>query len=175
MRRVCEHAATSKGCCRDRHLPRRAVLGDAVAGRGRYRATGVVAVAVVVSGLLLHRVNHFVFSGEAVQEIAVWEWTADRDTPVCVCAIPTPDLQVSVRFNKGDVHQIVTNGQDRVVFWSWEEGKMKFFAPPVSQKDLRQPVAAFTCSSFLPALGRAVTGTSDGDLVLWEGTPVRKL
>lgn len=51
---------------------------------------------------------------------------------------------------------------------------MKFFAPPVSQKDLRQPVGAFTASSFVPMLGRAVTGTSDGDVVLWEGTPVRQ-
>jgi hypothetical protein len=50
---------------------------------------------------------------------------------------------------------------------------MKFFAPPVSQKDLRQSVAAFTVSHFLPVPGKAVTGTVDGDLVLWEGTKVR--
>ncbi len=49
---------------------------------------------------------------------------------------------------------------------------MKFFAPPVSQKDLRQSVAAFTVSHFVPVPGRAVTGTVDGDLVLWEGTKV---
>ncbi len=113
-----------------------------------------------------------VLTGETVQEVAVWEWTADRDGPVCACAIPTPDVQLSVAFNKVDVRQLVTNGQDRVVFWSWEEGKMKFFAPPVSQKDLRQPVGAFTVSQFTPARGKAVTGTSDGDLVLWEGTQV---
>ena len=52
--------------------------------------------------------------------------------------------------------------------------QMKFFAPPVSQKDLRQSVAAFTVSHFVPVPGRAVTGTVDGDLVLWEGTKVRQ-
>jgi hypothetical protein len=39
--------------------------------------------------------------------------------------MPTPDLQVSVKFNPQDARQIVTNGQDRVVFWSWEEGKVR--------------------------------------------------
>ncbi len=58
------------------------------------------------------------------QEISVWEWTAERDGPVCACAMPTPDLQTSVRVNLHDARQLVTNGQDRVVFWSWEEGKV---------------------------------------------------
>jgi hypothetical protein len=64
-------------------------------------------------------------SGPHQQEIAVWEWTADREGPVCACAMPTPDLQTCVRVNPHDTRQLVTNGQDRVVFWSWEEGKVR--------------------------------------------------
>ncbi len=55
----------------------------------------------------------------------MWEWTADREGPVCACAMPTPDLQTCVRVNPHDTRQLVTNGQDRVVFWSWEEGKVR--------------------------------------------------
>ena len=102
------------------------------------------------------------------QEIAVWSWTGDSEGPVASCAVPTQDLQTCVKFNPLDVTQVATNGADRVVFWMWSPGKMRFFAPPVSQRDLRQSVGAFTVSEFLAVPGKAVTATSDGDVVLWE-------
>ena len=68
----------------------------------------------------------------------MWEWTSDSDGPVCACAMPTPDLQTSVKINPHDTRQLVTNGQDRVVFWSWEEGKVRAPHPPRSARVCRR-------------------------------------
>lgn len=102
----------------------------------------------------------------------MWDWSDESNEPIHMSDIPAPDLQVWVRFSPVDAHDIVTNGSDRVVFWRWEDGeKFRYFAPPISTKDLRQPVGSFTCTSFLHDGSRAVSATRDGDLILWDVMP----
>eukprot|EP00753_Platysulcus_tardus_P018249 PLAT6795.1.p2 GENE.PLAT6795.1~~PLAT6795.1.p2 ORF type:complete len:975 (+),score=426.58 PLAT6795.1:45-2927(+) len=102
------------------------------------------------------------------QVISLWEWTVERDGPLYSAEITALDEQYSVRFNRNDIREIVTNGAERVIFWNWQEPKLKYYSPPITKRDFRQAVARFTQSVFLPLRQQAVTGTEDGDLVLWE-------
>jgi len=102
------------------------------------------------------------------QELSIWEWTVPGDSPLHSAVISSADEQDCVRFHTDDAKQLVTNGSSRVVFWSWDEGSLKFFAPPISSKDFQQPVGRFTQTVYLPDSSRAVTGTVDGDIVLWD-------
>jgi len=103
-----------------------------------------------------------------VQSISLWEWTNDREGPLYTEEVAAADLQTCVRFNTSDVREIVTNGKERVIFWNWEQRKLNYYSPPLSQRDFKQTVGAFTQSVFIPDSTQAVTATIDGDLVLWD-------
>ena len=47
-------------------------------------------------------------------------------------------------------------------------GSVRFYSPPVSDRDFKQRVGEYVSSIFVPGLASAVTGTHDGDLVVWE-------
>ncbi|OWZ09885.1 hypothetical protein PHMEG_00017341 [Phytophthora megakarya] len=106
------------------------------------------------------------------QELAVWEWAAPTGTavskPLYSSLVATEDMQHAVRFNTYDVRELVTTGRQRVIFWSWAARTLLFYSPSLAQKDFRQLVGAFTQSIFVPDSAQALTGTEDGDLVLWD-------
>lgn len=105
------------------------------------------------------------------QELSVWEWTAtsaNPNAPLHSSYVATEDVQHCVRFNTYDVREVVSNGKQRVIFWSWASHKLLFYSPSLSQRDFRQVVGNFTQSLFVPDSTQALTGTEDGDLVLWD-------
>ncbi|KAG6975378.1 hypothetical protein JG688_00002456 [Phytophthora aleatoria] len=107
------------------------------------------------------------------QELAVWEWAAPVSgaavsKPLYSSLVATEDVQHAVRFNTYDVRELVTTGRQRVIFWSWAARTLLFYSPSLAQKDFRQVVGAFTQSLFVPDSAQALTGTEDGDLVLWD-------
>uniref|UniRef100_H3GM44 Cilia- and flagella-associated protein 251 n=1 Tax=Phytophthora ramorum TaxID=164328 RepID=H3GM44_PHYRM len=107
------------------------------------------------------------------QELAVWEWAAPASgaavsKPLYSSLVATEDVQHAVRFNTYDVRELVTTGRQRVIFWSWAARTLLFYSPSLAQKDFRQVVGAFTQSLFVPDSAQALTGTEDGDLVLWD-------
>ncbi|ETL81296.1 hypothetical protein L917_18373 [Phytophthora nicotianae] len=107
------------------------------------------------------------------QELAVWEWAAPVSgaavsKPLYSSLVATEDVQHAVRFNTYDVRELVTTGRQRVIFWSWAARTLLFYSPSLAQKDFRQIVGAFTQSLFVPDSAQALTGTEDGDLVLWD-------
>lgn len=73
-------------------------------------------------------------------------------------------LQTCVRFSPDDNHLVVTNGLKRVIFWSWAEGSWKYYSPPVSLRDFKQPIGDFTQSIYIPGTELAATGT----VVCWH-------
>lgn len=107
---------------------------------------------------------------EIVQEICLWEWTADRVGPLYRSRVPINDVQTSVRFNPNDVREIVSNGSQRVVFWCWEKRKLESISPVINPSDFQQEIGTFTQSVFLPNDSSVVTATTDGDVVLWDCT-----
>eukprot|EP01062_Namystynia_karyoxenos_P020407 TRINITY_DN17730_c0_g1_i1.p1 TRINITY_DN17730_c0_g1~~TRINITY_DN17730_c0_g1_i1.p1 ORF type:complete len:959 (+),score=390.66 TRINITY_DN17730_c0_g1_i1:112-2877(+) len=114
-------------------------------------------------------------SKELPQSISLWEWTADDgETPKLTCEVTAKDLQTCVRFHQTDPHLIVTNGERRVIFWSWEEGQFKYYSPPVSQRDFKQQVGNFTQSVFVAGSDLAASGSVDGDVVIWGSVTSEK-
>lgn len=118
-----------------------------------------------------------------VQGLSVWDWTVERDDPLATSEITSKDLQHCVRFRRDDVHEIVSNGTVRTIFWNWSDedanneeeegaggtrGWLKFYSPAISAKEFLTPVGNFTQSVFIPGSTQAVTATEDGDLVLWD-------
>lgn len=104
-----------------------------------------------------------------LQDIALWEWTSDRKGPLYSETFDTKeDFQKAIRFNRSDIKQIVSNGDKRVIFWSWERKKFTFYSPIISTYDFKQKVAPLTQSMFIPDSTQAITATLDGDLVLWD-------
>ncbi|KAF1330736.1 Wd repeat-containing protein 66, partial [Globisporangium splendens] len=106
------------------------------------------------------------------QELSVWEWTApaaaSTSSALYSSFVVTEDVQHAVRFNTYDIREIVTNGKQRVIFWNWQEQRLLFYSPSLSRRDFRQVVGDFTMSIFVPDSKQALTGTEDGDLVLWD-------
>ncbi|EQC41373.1 hypothetical protein SDRG_01346 [Saprolegnia diclina VS20] len=109
----------------------------------------------------------------SAQEIKLWEWTVARDDALYTAAVATEDVQTCVRFNTYDIREIVTNGAQRVIFWNWVHHQLQFYSPPLSQKDFKQAIGAFTQSIFVPDSSQAITATEDGDLILWDSSLVK--
>lgn len=107
------------------------------------------------------------------QAISLWEWTVDRDGPLYTSPVEVGNIQTCIRFNHDDIREVVTNGTQRVVFWSWHAKKFKFYSPPISQRDFRQTIGDFTMSVFLHGTTQAVSATADGDVLLWDQDSVR--
>ena len=119
-------------------------------------------------------------SNEEQQEVHVWDLgDEDASSPVLSGLVPAGDVQTCVRFHPNAPTEFVTNGPSRVFFWSSESedsDTLRYYSPPVSQKDFKQPIGCFTVSCFLVSShldvagqGRCVTGTADGDLVVFDG------
>ena len=141
-------------------------------------ANGVAAMDLTAGGDFCVTVGAIEDPGET-QEVHVWD-LGDEDAcePVLSGSIPAGDVQTCVRFHPNAPTEFVTNGASRVFFWSSESkatAELRYYSPPVSAKDFKQPIGAFTVSCFLVSShkdvagqGRCVTGTADGDLVVFD-------
>mmetsp|Transcript_42036 Transcript_42036/g.105703 ORF Transcript_42036/g.105703 Transcript_42036/m.105703 type:complete len:986 (+) Transcript_42036:60-3017(+) len=103
------------------------------------------------------------------QSISVWDWPADKETPICTAAVGTQDVQTCVLFNAWDTHEIGTNGKRRVFFWTWDvDQPFQFYSPALAPRDFKQRIGDYTQTIFLPDSTQAATGTVDGDVVIWD-------
>jgi hypothetical protein len=48
----------------------------------------------------------------------VWEWAVDSEKPRATASVASADVQTMVRFNPTNASQLVSNGMNRVIFWS---------------------------------------------------------
>ena len=88
-----------------------------------------------------------------------------------VSRIPKGDLQHSVKFSSDDPEEIMSNGLQRAYFWKYHipsSNSFTYYSPPLNAKDFKQQIGDFTVSAFVPGTTQAVTGTVDGDVVIWE-------
>lgn len=157
-----------------------------VIATGKYG--GVLSVAMSPDGQYLATLNR-----RDPQEIMIWAWTqtdpsavpagasvaanpmdpfANVDVaPVFVRRIAARDEQTSVAFSQDHPELLCSNGLRRVTFWSWVEGVLKYYSPPILQRRLKASVGNFTQTVFLPGTTTACSGTVDGDVVLWSLQP----
>lgn len=146
-----------------------------VIATGKYG--GVLSVAMSPDGQYLATLNR-----RDPQEIMIWSWTQQQPhavdafasvdvAPVFVRRIAARDEQTSVAFAEDHPELLCTNGLRRVTFWSWREGILKYYSPPILQRRLKASVGNFTHTVFVPGTTMACSGTVDGDVVLWSLQP----
>jgi hypothetical protein len=109
--------------------------------------------------------------------------------PLIATTVPAGDPQHCIRFSVNSSQELISNGKRRVYFWSWAAaagaafaavnsgsggsssgpvGRFQYYSPPLRSKDFKQSVGDFVMSVFVPGTTQALTGTSDGDLVVWD-------
>jgi cilia- and flagella-associated protein 251 len=80
-------------------------------------------------------------------------------------------LQMCIRFNAGDPQELISNGSQRVYFWRAclpQVAAFKYYSPPLTSSDFKQKIGAFTVSTFVAGTTQALTGTEDGDVIIWD-------
>ncbi|XP_071110877.1 cilia- and flagella-associated protein 251-like [Haliotis cracherodii] len=129
---------------------------------------GVVAVALTPDARYLTTL-----SASETQILSIWDWTIDGETPVCTAELnPKYGVQNYIFFNPDDIHFLVTNSESQVIFFQWEERRMEYYAPPLTDQDFNKPVGRYSQSIFQASNTRALTGTSLGNLVVWDNNQV---
>ena len=111
---------------------------------------------------------------DSPQLISIWDLASQTDGALYSAQVGSSrgddaaEAQICVRFDPSDVCSIISNGPSVAIFWSWHEGQLSYYAPPLGERDFKQPVGSLTQSCFIPGTRRAVSATSDGDAVLWD-------
>ncbi|KAH3752677.1 hypothetical protein DPMN_187301 [Dreissena polymorpha] len=133
---------------------------------------GVVAVGMTPDAKYLATL-----SAAKSQVLSIWDWTVDGDTPLCSAELkPSYGVQDFILFNPEDIHYLVTNSDSQVIFYSWSNGHMEYFAPPLTDQDFNKQVGRYSQSIFQRNSSRALTATSIGNLVVWDNNkPITKV
>uniref|UniRef100_A0A7S1U4Z5 Cilia- and flagella-associated protein 251 n=1 Tax=Phaeomonas parva TaxID=124430 RepID=A0A7S1U4Z5_9STRA len=129
--------------------------------------TGVIALDMSADASILALLSEW-DPETRTQELSIWEWTNDSETPACALRVVLPDRQHSVRFNPTHVGELLTTGAQSTLFWNWEGGSLRYQRGRISKRNFRQSFGAFTDSTFFPNSYQAVTATADGDIILWD-------
>jgi len=111
------------------------------------------------------------------QTIALWDWTNENEEgPIVSLQFKSSKKflpQHWVKFNTNDPMELVTNGQERVLFFNWEKGvsQFQYYSPRAENKDYPDKARAlskYTKSVFIPNQETAVTATNMGLILVWD-------
>ena len=70
------------------------------------------------------------------QEVCVWEWTVESEEPLCSAKLNIDyGQQTRLTFHPNDSHQLVSNSEDTVVFYTWVSTRTKCLPPPPPKND----------------------------------------
>lgn len=102
------------------------------------------------------------------QEIAVWAWTKDEETPLVVATVPDGEIYKAVSFSKEDPHDIVATSNENVTTWCWDELELENYMGVISRNDVGIFTGDFTASLLVPGTDNMFSATSDGYVLVWE-------
>jgi len=134
---------------------------------------GVRAMDLSPDGKFLVTLSEPEGDGSA-QVLAVWDCSlGGSDEPAYSAQVTSAsgvpaEVQTCVRMDPSNPTQIVSNGASAVIFWSFADGLLTYYSPPLGDQQFKQPIGTLTQSVFIPDSTKAVTATSDGDAVLWD-------
>ena len=127
---------------------------------------GVVSVDISEDSLFVATLGAVGANG--VQEIAIWAWTREEDTPILRQPVLVSDIHHTVKFDPLKQSELVSTGNKTVCFWNWGEFSLEGYAGKISKADFGHAAGRFTSTIFLPGTGNALTVTSEGSAILWE-------
>lgn len=122
------------------------------------------------------------------QFLCIWDLTSDQDAPVASARVAFKenergDPHLSVRFKSWsgpvapgkalpDDLELVTNGKTHCCFWTVshtaEKGARLVRSDPEIRREDFADFGDFTVSVFVPETTKAISGTANGDVVVWE-------
>lgn len=133
--------------------------------------TGIECLDISSDGRYLVSVSAKIGGTDDPQTLSIWDWTSESDQPLCTQSFPQCEKQVCVKFDPWNPLAVMTNGSRRAFFWAWnreDNGAVLTCQPPkLNKAKFGQAIGIFTSSTFLVG-GKAVTGTVDGDVVVWD-------
>jgi cilia- and flagella-associated protein 251 len=126
---------------------------------------GVLAMDVTRDGQYI-----VTLSNSVPQYVQVWETNSQRDGPAATYVLTEDiELQQCVSFNPENPSEIVTNGASVAMFFNWSGGdSLTYYIPEHTAASLFSGSVHLTRSCFLPGTTKAITGTTSGDVVLWD-------
>ena len=127
---------------------------------------GMIAVDISADNLYLATLSTPDEPNLMSQQLAIWQLNSTAETPISSEEVPNA-YQTALSFHPLDSRILITNGSSLVLFWSWHTD-LSCYAPHFSRRDFRQAIGQLTVSVFLPGTTQAVTGTSDGAIILWD-------
>ena len=129
--------------------------------------TGVAAITITNDAKYIASI-----SSSFPQEVSIWDWTSQTGAkPVASITLTlseTSNIQTFITFNPQDPSQLVTNGQDQVVFYLWDGAENICYSDPkVTDQDFNRVVGTFSQSVHAPGSKWTFTATSAGNVVVW--------
>ena len=135
---------------------------------------GVAALAISSDSMFLASLSNIPANEPGEQYLSLWEWSAETEGSALYTS-PVPAVQSSasahksVAFNPGDAREIVTNGDKKVMFWSWENFQLSPYSPLTTTRNASAGrMGGFVSSIFLRNSTLAATSTVTGDVILWD-------
>lgn len=114
------------------------------------------------------------YVGSGKQKVRVWDWRGTSDCkPIeeAVIQVSEQDYFSYIKWNQQDTKEFVTTGPKLVRFWKREEKTLNNYSPFLVKKDSKKEnPREFTQTVFIPENqgAQAVTGTKDGNLIVWD-------
>ncbi|KAF0973805.1 hypothetical protein FDP41_007192 [Naegleria fowleri] len=107
-------------------------------------------------------------NSEGEQHISLWEWTEANEGALVTVTVPSGDPQTLLRCHNSNPKVFLTNGPKSILFWEYEDGALEFFSPTVTKSDFGSASSEFVQTTFVAGTTMAASGTTDGEIVLWE-------
>ncbi len=105
---------------------------------------------------------------ESEQKLALWDLLEDSTTPFLTSTIENCDVQFNIRFSPTFDGLMVSNGKKDVIFWSWNTvDGISFKIGDRTPRGFKHTVGSFSKTLYIPFSDMAVSGTDEGDIVLW--------
>lgn len=122
---------------------------------------------------------------ECDQELAIWAWTQPDDYPIQKKIINLSSLSSTsstsissnlfhnIKFNRSNSYQIVTTSNQNVFYWDWSNFSLDYYCGKLSKVDIGNFNGDMTSTVFLPDTDSALTSTSHGYIIVWEGKLIK--